>query len=63
MNTFQYYAVLLTITTAATLVLCDSSSASEGEKSQSSLLPFDNNAQRVERSPKYGKNSQLIRSN
>lgn len=55
MNTIQYYAVLLTITTAATLVLCDSSSASEGEKSQSSLLPFDN-AQRVERSPKYGNN-------
>lgn len=57
MNTIQYYAFLLTLTTAATLVLCasDSSNPSSegGEKSQQSLLPFDN-AQRVERSPKYG---------
>lgn len=54
MNSMQYYAILLTLTTAATLVLCDSASQTEGEKSQPSLLPFDN-AQRVERSPKYGK--------
>lgn len=52
MKTIHYYAVLFTLTTAATLALCDSSSPSEGEKSSPGILPFEN-TQRVERSPKY----------
>lgn len=50
MKTIHYYAILFTLTTAATLVLCESSS--EGEKSPQAILPFENQ-QRVERSPKY----------
>lgn len=61
----QCYVILLTLTYTATLVLSDTASqnsASDKLSSSSSLiLPIDN-AQRVERSPKYGMdiNSYLI---
>ncbi|KAG5673530.1 hypothetical protein PVAND_003571 [Polypedilum vanderplanki] len=51
MKKIQCYVILLTLTSA---VLCDSSSSTSSDKSSSSsmVLPIDN-AQRVERSPKY----------
>lgn len=52
MKTIHYYAILLTLTTAATLALCDSNPSEE--KASPVVLPFEN-SQRVERSPKYGK--------
>ena len=52
----QCYVILLTLTYTATLVLSDTASqnsASDKLSSSSLVLPNDN-AQRVERSPKYG---------
>lgn len=52
----QCYVILLTLTYTATLVLSDTASqnsASDKLSSSSLILPIDN-AQRVERSPKYG---------
>lgn len=47
----QCYLILLTLTVS--FVICDSSSSNSGSDKSAFILPLDN-AQRVERSPKYG---------